>query len=70
METPKHPLWETMVDYGNRLGFKLTHRPCGNLYLIDNCVDTGMTYNAASMLIQAPMITIANTNNYNYGRNY
>lgn len=44
------------------LGFKLTHRPCGNLYLIDNCVDTQKTYNAACDLLgNIPMITIATT---------
>ena len=55
---------------GTDLDMVLTHQPDGRVFFIDNCVDTGMTYNAASMLIQAPMITIANTNNYNYGRNY
>lgn len=52
------------------LDFRLTHKPTGNLFLIDNCVDTGTTYEAAKRLLgEIPIITIAiNKNNYNYGQ--
>ena len=44
------------------LDFRLTHTPRGNIYLLDNCVDTGTTYRAASKLIGlVPIITIAKT---------
>ncbi len=44
------------------LDFRLTHTPRGNIYLLDNCVDTGMTYMAASRLLGlVPIITIAKT---------
>ena len=44
------------------LNFRLTHTPRGNIYLLDNCVDTGMTYRAASRLLGlVPIITIAKT---------
>lgn len=45
------------------LDFRLLHRPCGNLYLIDNCVDTKRTYNAACNIVgQVPIITIGVVN--------
>lgn len=45
------------------IDFRLTHRPCGNLYLIDNCIDTGKTYGAACKAIGCvPIITIGLVN--------
>lgn len=43
------------------LNFYITHRPKGNLFLLDNCVDTGTTYRAAKRLLDIPIITIATT---------
>ena len=53
-----------------QLDFRLAYKPTGNLFLVDNCVDTGATYEAAKRLLgEIPIITIAiNKNNYNYGQ--
>ena len=52
-----------MAGVNLNIDFYLTKSPSGNLYLIDNCIDTGNTYAAARRLLgDIPMITIATTN--------
>lgn len=52
-----------MAGANLNIDFHLTSNPSGNLYLIDNCIDTGRTYAAARRLLgDIPMITIATTN--------
>ena len=47
------------------LGMALLHNPNGNIYLLDNVIDTGHTYRASSRLVgNVPIITIAKTLNY------
>lgn len=47
------------------LNFVLKNTPSGNIFLFDNCIDTGATYDAATRLIGVvPIITIAKTNHY------
>ena len=51
-----------MAGVNLSIDFHLTKSPTGNLYLIDNCIDTGKTYAAARRLLgDIPMITIATT---------
>lgn len=59
----RRPLYELKKKgIATKLNFRLMHYPIGNIYLIDNCIDTGTTRLAATSLLgDIPMITISKT---------